>query len=288
MSQQSQEPPKIQTKNEGGNYQKSNVGGREYIAYSLGAVGTIAFVYVTFFDHDISLWIAFFGGFIVLTGIVVGLHGKVKSTLLYPILFILVMILLLVTLSLRSGNKPSQTSTTLIVSKDSLQSTKAFLISAESTMANANHKLALAQKYFEVGNKPYIDISINDVVLEKGAPISLNLKLENIGKSPAYHFFNMTRLCIDSVTDNDSIDVLTIAKRHKRDNVSPLVKEFNLTKTLFHSLSETQFSYFSNKTLFVLGAISYYDDPGKYHLFFFCYKLLKNKYEDYAKYNSGH
>ncbi len=194
------------------------------------------------------------------------------------------------TSEVNSTNKSIILQDSLTKLKDSLQSTKAFLISAETTNANANQRLALAEKYFEAGNKPHIDISIHNLVLKKGEPISLILELENIGKSPAYHFFNLIGLFVDSVTDIDSIYMVTNAKQHKRENVT-LVHEFFLVKTLSHSLSEAEFDSLSQNTLFLLGTISYYDDLDKYHLFFFCYKLPKDqrdRYENYAKYNSGH
>lgn len=138
-----------------------------------------------------------------------------------------------------------------------------------------------------ITEKPVIDISIGNFILQKGTPpASFLIKYENISQSPARHFYNVTRLCVDSVTDRDSLDLLDIVARHKEENVT-LVKELSLTKIPFDTLSEFAFNYLSKQTLFILGAIGYYDESNKYHLSYFCFELLKNnRYKNYPKYNS--
>ncbi len=135
--------------------------------------------------------------------------------------------------------------------------------------------------------KPVIDISIGELTLQKRTPsASFPIKYENISQSSAQHFFNVTRLCVDSVSDRDSLDLLDIVLRHKQENVT-LVKELTLTKIPFDTLSDYELNYLSKRTLFILGAIGYYDESSEYHLSYFCFQLLKNRmYKNYPKYNS--
>jgi hypothetical protein len=67
--------------------------------------------------------------------------------------------------------------------QDSLQNSKAYIISAETTNVNANQKLSLAVKYFEIQHEPSINIVSQTSIFEIGKPISVRYIFENTGES---------------------------------------------------------------------------------------------------------
>jgi hypothetical protein len=138
------------------------------------------------------------------------------------------------------------------------------------------------------GDKPNIDIAIYSFTIQKrNPPVSEIIKFENTRPSSAYHFFCVVRLCLDTVTERDSLDLLEIVNRHKEEN-NTLVKELITTKTPIDSLSEKEFSILSKSHPITLGAISYYDESNAYHLIYFCFEHGENNtYKNYPKYNFG-
>lgn len=121
MSQRGSKSAKKPTNQKAGQGKKVNARSREAIAYASAAIGTITFGYVAFFEHDVSVWVAYLGVLVILIGIGLYAYGKFQIKFLFSSLAAVALLGFIITMVLFHG-KPRSSDPLPLVKLTGIQS----------------------------------------------------------------------------------------------------------------------------------------------------------------------
>lgn len=254
--------------------------GQETIAYIFGVIGALIFSYVSFFNHNISIWVAFLGVCSTLIGVAIYSQGKISSSKLYSLISIIIVIALIVTFALQTNdpeefNKNVQPDLKLKDSliallNDSIQKSESFIFAAESIKTVSIKTIEKANKYYQIENSPSIQAEYLSIEINPNKKIVCNIILTNYGKTTARNITSSNYFVFHTVNSYNrfTLDNKVILKIQDL-NPSQNKKMVNETEK---EINQEYYNLISTQKLFLYnyGCIVYQDISNKKYTYFYC------------------
>lgn len=158
----------------------------------------------------------------------------------------------------------------------------------DSSITNPNIPKAPIKK-MQVQAPSYLGNDILHAQFQIGKPVIILVELTNPHDEPFSHVQHVSRMCVDSVTDQDVKWLDDVIKRHKKEGYvipahSNRVAVLNVFPTPLSAVDSVW--YVTHKMVLLLG-VAYYDPANNFHITEHCYffDLAKDAFSPYPKYN---
>ncbi len=141
--------------------------------------------------------------------------------------------------------------------------------------------------------RPYVVLKeISDFSVQNGKFETCSIEFTNVGKTPAYNYFHVSRFITRTVTDNDSAEGAVIAARNRNTGVvigSNLSDIKYLQSTTKAVLLDSIGVFKKEIPIYLYGFIYYEDTFGKAHRVWYCFVYFPEKraFMTYSRYNGA-